>query len=202
MPLMPLMARRLVPLAVLVTGLVAVLTGCSGLPESGDKGYPTGKGLVTELAADERDAPVEMEAQDLEGQPVDLAGYRGKPLVVVVWWSGCVECRVEQDQVNQAVTELEGTAEFIGLDIREPSVANGLAYQREQKVPYASIDAIDGKALQSFSGTLTPYTVPAFVVLDADGRIAANIIGQLPSKLTLVEVVEEVASGATGDADG
>ena len=66
-------------------------------------------------------------------------------------------------------------------------------------MPYPSIDGNDGQALKNFTGALTPYTVPAFVVLDAEGRIAASIIGQLPSRLTLVEIVEEVTSGATGD---
>jgi hypothetical protein len=40
------------------------------------------------------------------------------------------------------------------------------------------------------------------LVLDADGRIAASIIGELPSRLTLVDVVEEVESGGAGEGEG
>jgi peroxiredoxin len=181
--------------------VVALVTGCSGLPESGDKGYPSGKGIVSQLAVDSRESPVQLEAQDLEGNPIDIADYRGKPLVVVVWFSTCVECRVEQGDVNEAAAELEGTAEFVGLSIRD-NVAAAQAYERKLEVTYPSIDANDGQALKSFTGTLTPYTVPAFVIIDAEGRIAASIVGQLPSKLTLVEVVEEVASETAGNADG
>ena len=33
----------------------------------------------------------------------------------------------------------------------------------------------------AFPGTLTPNSIPAFVVLDAQGRVAASIVGELPS---------------------
>ena len=49
-------------------------------------------------------------------------------------------------------------------------------------MPYPSFYSPDGKALVPFSGTLTAYTVPSTVVLDAEGRIAASILGRLPSR--------------------
>jgi thiol-disulfide isomerase/thioredoxin len=195
------MRRRLFPLA--ATALVlAVLTGCTGLPESGDKGYLTGDGDVSQLAVDDRESPVALRADDIDGNEISLGDYRGQPVVIAVWGSWCVECREEQSEVNQAAEELDGTAEFVGLNVREPSLDNARAYVREADVPYRSIDGNDGQALQAFEGALSPYTVPAFVVLDAEGRIAASIIGTLPSRLTLVELVEEVAAGTTGSADG
>jgi hypothetical protein len=38
-------------------------------------------------------------------------------------------------------------------------------------------------------------------VLDGEGRVAASIIGKLPSTTTLVEVVKDVGAG-TGSTDG
>lgn len=189
--------RRLVLLVL----LVAVLTGCSGLAESGDKGYPTGTGEVSQLTVDDRGSPIALQADDLSGNQVSLEDYRGKPLVVVVWGAWCVECRTEQSEVNRAAEDLSSTAEFVGLNVRD-NLGAATQYEREKGVPYPSIDGNDGQALKSFTGALTPYTVPAFVVLDAEGRIAASIIGKLPSRLTLVDVVEEVASEAAGTADG
>ncbi len=196
--------RRFVPLVLLVavvTVPVTVLTSCSGLAESGDKGYPTGTGEVSQLAVDDRGSPIALRADDLDGNQVSLEDYRGQPLVVVVWGAWCVECRAEQSEVNGAADDLRGTAEFVGLNVRD-NLGAATQYQREKGVPYPSIDGNDGQALKSFTGALTPYTVPAFVVLDAEGRIAASIIGKLPSRLTLVDVVEEVATGASGTADG
>ena len=51
----------------------------------------------------------------------------------------------------------------------------------------------------AFTGTLTPQTIPSFVVLDDEGRVAAKITGELPSQTTLVEVTEDVVAES---ADG
>ena len=55
-----------------------------------------------------------------------------------------------------------------------------------------------GEALLAFSGTLTPRTIPSTVVLDRRGRIAATVIGPIPSKGTFTDLVREVA-GEPGD---
>ena len=34
--------------------------------------------------------------------------------------------------------------------------------------------------------------IPSTVIIDAEGRVAASILGQLPSVTTLVELVEDV----------
>jgi hypothetical protein len=59
-------------------------------------------------------------------------------------------------------------------------------------VPYPSFYSPDGKAMLAFPGTLSPNTIPAFAVLDAQGRVAASIIGKLPSKQTLVDLVGDL----------
>ena len=69
-------------------------------------------------------------------------------------------------------------------------------------MPYPSYYSPDGRALLAFPGTLTPNSIPSFVVLDGEGRVAASIIGRLPSTTTLVEVVEDVAKGTTRSTDG
>jgi AhpC/TSA family protein len=86
------MLRRLVAL----TLAAAVLAGCSGLPDSGDKGYTTEQGIVRQLAVDDRKSPIALRADDLDGNEISLEDYRGKPLVIVVWGAWCVECRAEQ----------------------------------------------------------------------------------------------------------
>ncbi len=171
-----------------------LVAGCTGLPDSGEKGYVTGDGLVRQVAASERVEPIELSGRDLAGG--DLALDRGTPQVLVVWGSWCVECRQEQDEVNAAARELAGTADFLGLNVRENSVENARSYEREFNVPYPSIDAADGKALLAFNGVLSFSTVPAFVILDGQGRVAASILGRLPSTTTLVQIVEEVAAEA------
>lgn len=180
-----------------------MLTGCSSLNGTGDKGFVTGDGSLTEVAPTDRGKPVELAGPDLEGNDLDLADLRGRPVVVVVWGSWCTPCRAEAPEVVAAANELEGRAAFAGIDIRDPSTEQAASFVRGFDVPYPSFYSPDGKALLAFPGTLTPNSIPSFVVLDAQGRVAASIIGQLPSKITLVEVVEDVArESADGSADG
>jgi hypothetical protein len=47
-------------------------------------------------------------------------------------------------------------------------------------ITYPSImDANDGAVKLAFSGSVPPNAVPTTIVLDAEGRIAARIVGQL-----------------------
>jgi thiol-disulfide isomerase/thioredoxin len=182
----------------LLLACVLALAGCSSLPGAGDKGFVSGEGQVTRLALAEREQPVELEGEDLDGQQLSLAELRGKPVVVVVWGSWCAPCRAEAPDVVAAAEELGDEAAFVGLNIRDGSAAQGQAFVRTYDIPYPSLYSPDGKAMLAFEGTLTPNSIPSFVVLDAEGRIAASIIGELPSTTTLVELTRDVIDGTAG----
>lgn len=186
-----------------VLALVAVLAtaGCSSLQGSGAKGYVSGDGTIQTLDAADRDQPVDLTGKDLDGRPLDLADLRGKPTVVVVWGSWCVECREEAGRVAAAADRLEGTASFVGIDLRD-NVAAAKAYVTRFKVTYPSFFSPGGQEMLAFDSALNPNTIPAFVVLDAEGRVSAIIRGQLPSTQTLVDLVGDIADGKDLAADG
>ncbi len=175
-----------------------LLTACTSVEGTGEKGYVSGDGVVNQVAAAERGDAVTLTGEDLEGEPFDLADLRGDPVVVVVWGSWCTECRAEAELVTETAEELDDVAGFVGIDVRDPSVDDALAYERTFAVPFPSLYAPSGEELLAFSGTLSPNSVPAFVVLDAEGRVASSIIGRLPSQHTLVELVEDAAQESDG----
>ena len=185
--------------ALLTTGL---LTGCSSLEGTGDKGFVSGDGTVSVVKATDRGSPVELVGEDLDGEPLDLADLRGRPTVVTVWGSWCGPCVAEAPDVVAAAEELDGTAHVVGINLRDASTAEALAYERKYDVPFPSFYSPDGQAMLAFPGTLGPRTIPAFVVLDDEGRIAASIIGKLPSTRTLVDLVDDVSEGRSGTTDG
>jgi hypothetical protein len=91
----------------------------------------------------------------------------------------------------------------VGINIRDASAANAQAHVREFNVPYPSFYSSGGVELLAFDRTIGPNTVPAFVILDAEGRIAGSIIGELPSKTTLLNMVDTVKTEeADESADG
>ncbi len=177
--------RSIVALACLLA-----LAGCSGLSGTGEKGYVTGSGVPMEIKPADREDPVELTGVDLDGDEVDLADLRGKPLVVNVWWSACPPCRVEQPDLNEAVAELGDSTGFLGLNIRDTSAEQAKAYVRRFEVPYPSLYSPDGQALLPFA--IPPQSIPSTIVLDAEGRIAAIVIGRVPTTQTLISLVEKV----------
>ncbi|MGB0101544.1 MAG: TlpA disulfide reductase family protein [Nocardioides sp.] len=179
-----------------------LLTGCSSLEGTGDKGFVSGNGAVRAIDEADRGEPVELTGEDLDGQPLDLADLRGKPAVVVVWGSWCGPCQAEAPEVVSAAETLDDRAEFVGINIRDASTTPAQAFERTYDIPYSSFFSPDGRALLQFPNTLGPKTIPAFVVLDDEGRIAASILGALPSEQTLVDLVDDVATGSTGTTGG
>lgn len=179
-----------------------MLAGCSSTSGTDGKGYITGDGVVTQVGITERGDPVEVTGEDLDGRTVSLADLRGKVAVVNVWGSWCPPCRAEQDDLVQAAKATSQVAGFLGVNVREASVDNARAYVRAFDVPYPSLYDPSSRALLEFAGTLPPRAIPSTVVLDRDGRVAASIVGPLPSRQTLVDLVEEIGAEQSGAADG
>jgi thiol-disulfide isomerase/thioredoxin len=169
-----------------------LLVGCSSLQGTGDKGYIAGEGVVTEIPGAKRGAPVELRGESLSGEPLDLADHRGQVVVVNTWWSGCAPCRTEMPMLVEADEQLE--AEFVGINIRDASPEQGRAFERNLDVDYPSLYEPGGEALLAFSGKVSLNSIPTTAVLDREGRVAAVISGPIPSKLTLIEVVEDVVA--------
>ena len=182
--------------------LLLALAACPSLQGTGDKGFVTGDGSIRTVDTADRKDPVELSGIDLDGKPLDIADFRGKPVVVVVWGSWCTPCRAEAPDVVAAADELGDSAQFVGINLRNPSTAEAKAYVRSFGIDYPSFFSPDGKAMLQFPGTLGPRSIPAFVVLDDQGRVAASIIGKLPSQQTLVDLVEDTSGGSEQSADG
>ncbi|MDT9594813.1 TlpA disulfide reductase family protein [Nocardioides zeae] len=169
-----------------------VVAGCNDVQGSGDQGYVTDNGQVSAVDPGDRGEPVTLEGEDLEGEDLSLEDFRGAPVVVNVWGSWCPPCRAEAPDLVDAANELEGRAAFVGINSRDNSPAQAIAFEETYEVPYPSFYSRDGRALLAFDGALGPRTIPATLVLDAEGRVAASIVGRVPSALTVVELVEDV----------
>ena len=179
--------------------LAGALTGCSDVSGTGDLEYVPGDGKVIEVPVDEREDPVEVSGDTVQGEPLDLADLRGQVVVVNMWWSGCGPCRTEMPMLVDAEAELPAVdTEFVGINIRDLSPDNAASFERERGVDYPSIYDPESSTITGF-GSYEPYSAPATLVLDRDGRVAALINGPIPSKTTLTSLVEDlVAEPADG----
>ncbi len=186
-------ARRACTALVVVLLLGATLAGCGSGATTGDKGYVDGKGVITELAPAKRQQMKDLSGVTLQGKKLSLSDLgAGKPVVVNVWASWCAPCRAEEGKLSAAAKQLGSKAAFLGINVRDPgSKGRSLAYERRFAVPYPSLYDPSGRSLLGFPGGLTPYSIPSTLVIDSKGRVAASVLGEMPSTQTLVDLVKD-----------
>lgn len=159
-----------------------------------------GEGNVTEVAPADREQPVEVSGTTVDGGDLDLADLRGQVVVVNVWWSNCGPCRKEMPMLVEAAAELPADdTEFVGINIRDLAPETAAAFERERGVDYPSIYDPGSETLDEF-GRYRPSSMPSTAILDRDGRVAALISGAVPSKSTLVTLVEDLLAETEGGA--
>ena len=181
-------------LALLAVLSTLALSGCGGPSfTSGQQGFVSGDGTVSVLHADERKAPDgEVAGRTVDGERVSLSGLQGRVVVMPVWGSWCGPCRAEAPMLADASRDLQKHGvSFLGIDSRDDNTAKARAFVDRFDIPYPSLYDPDGTTLLAFHGTLPPMTIPSFVVIDAEGRIAARVLGKVDQS-TLYGVVSDV----------
>ena len=186
--------RRLATL-VCVAALALIAGGCSTLQGAGQKGFVTGDGAITQIAPHDRGQVVSLDGTDLAGKPVSLDSLRGRPTVVNVWGAWCGPCQQEAPLLVDAAKTLGDRAHFLGIDSRDAGTAAGRTFEARHHITWPSLFSPGGEAVLAFNGLVSPRGVPTTVVLDAQGRPAAVFSGEVPSALTLVQMVQQVANG-------
>jgi thiol-disulfide isomerase/thioredoxin len=192
---MPRPLRLLLPVAALLAGAVA---GCGSDATTGDKGYVVGNGSVSLVPVGSRKVPDDVSGATLQGKQVSLQDFAGKPVVVNVWGSWCGPCRAESGKLSAAAKNLGPRVAFLGINVRDPgSTAKPLAFERRLGVTYPSIYDPAGRTLLAFRGSVPLSSIPSTVVIDSKGRVAASILGPVPTARTLEDLVADVEKGAT-----
>lgn len=204
--------RKIGAAAALVLSAALVLTGCSSgggsdlakqWQENSDKGYVSGDGTSASFAPSERTDPVEFSGEVENGDTFSSEDIRGQVTVVNFWYAGCPPCRAEAPDLVAAYDEFapKGVA-FIGVNTRDQS-AQAQQFAEEFGVEYPSImDMPGGRSVQrAFAGQVPLNAVPTTLVLDAEGRVAHRVLGQLAGESQLRTLIEETLA-ETGDGAG
>jgi cytochrome c biogenesis protein CcmG/thiol:disulfide interchange protein DsbE len=126
-----------------------------------------------------RAAP-EFRLVSLDGQTVDLATLRGRPVVLNFWASWCIPCR-DEAPLLRAAHERYATRNvaFLGI-VYQDGAASAQAFVDRYGIPYPSLLDPDGRAALDYG----VYGIPETYFIAADGTIRAKQIGPLdPSSL-------------------
>lgn len=192
------MKRSLVAPSRLVVSLLAILlalglASCSnpqGLTNESDSiGFQAGDGSSTIIPTEQREPAPILAGETLDGDHLSTADFPGQMLLINVWGSWCAPCRAEAPALVE-VAEQMPEVQFIGVNTRDLNPAPANAFVRAFDLPYPSIYDPDGSQLLDF-GQLPPQAIPSTLIIDAEGRVAARILGEA-SAATFAGVIEEV----------
>lgn len=200
--------RRITAAAAAVVVAALALAGCSSSNDSLSKqygsgttqNYISGTGAVTEVAADDRGDPVSFDVEAIDGTKLSSDALKGDVVVLNFWYAGCPPCRAEAGYLNEVASEYQGDdVRFIGVNVRDEQ-GTAEAFERTFDVEYPTVlDAKDGTMQLALSGQIAPNAVPATIVLDTQGRVAARVLGAVdgPSILKTL-VADELDAGSSG----
>ncbi len=176
---------RIGVVAVLALLGLALVAGCARSPAP----VASAQGIRMYAAADRKPAPP-LRGELLDGTGTfDLADHVGDVVVVNFWAQWCAPCVVEADDLEQTYQATkDDKVRFLGVNTRD---------QRDNarrfvvgRATYPSVFDPKGKVALGFA--VPPTTMPATVIIDRQGRIAAIALGAV-IRADLEPVVTQLA---------
>ena len=118
---------------------------------------------------------------DLEGNPVSLSDFRGKPVVVNFWASWCGPCQMEMPDFNEKYLALEGEVAFLMVNMTDGSretVETASAFIAGTEYAFPVFYDTDLDAAMAYS----VYSLPTTFFIDAQGHAIAQATGAIDAE--------------------
>jgi len=158
-------------------GALGSLGGVGGIaPARADGGPPSFDGAARSftLVRPPREAPFRT-IRDRDGEPVDMARYRGKVLLVNFWATWCAPCVIEMPTLDRLQADMGGedfAVLTISVDKRGMEVV-GPFFEKEGYKHLPLLFDSSWDTLRAFGGQALPVTY----LIDREGRIAGYLEG-------------------------
>jgi len=195
---------RLLLSALTVAAVMLAVAGCAAnenlstqYREGDNKGFISGDFRVVEIPDAERGDPVVFEGVSERGETISSDDYRDRVYVVNFWYAACGPCIAEAPLLEQVWQENQAAGVgFLGINIYDqPGTA--VSFAEDNGITYPSvIDVNEGSVKLAFAAATPIQATPTTLVMDRDGRVAARIIGQLPTASILSTLVRDALEEA------
>lgn len=192
--------RRLGIVAAALAACALLAAGCStgsdavNQQNGGQNRYVAGDGKSQQFDPGDRDKAPSVSGTLLgSGRTLSLASLRGHVVVINYWASWCNPCAAEAPDLEQVYQATKGQGvKFVGVNIRDQRDA-AKAFVQGRGMTYPTWFDPAGKVALAFR-VVPPNTIPATIIVDAKGRIAAVQRGAILAD-KLRPMVEKVARG-------
>ncbi|SEG65554.1 Thiol-disulfide isomerase or thioredoxin [Actinacidiphila yanglinensis] len=194
------LGRHLLRRAVAPAGAVALaltLAACSSSSSSGtgNSNFVGGNGDITVVKSADRKPAPQLSGETVAGGTTSLAAYKGKVVVVNIWGSWCAPCRAEAPNLAKVAAADAGKGvQFLGINTRDLERSNAARFDKRFGITYPSLYDPYGKLILKFpKGSLNPQSLPATLVIDRQGKVAARALAALTED-QLHKLVDPIAA--------
>jgi len=163
-----------------------VLDQVSELPQLTSDGAP--KADKSDGPVDVGDKAIDFTLDDLDGNPVTLTDFIGRPVIINFWATWCAPCRIEMPELQRAIEKYrDQQLVILALDQDEPAeVARAFFYDEMglSFTPLSDHDSIVSSQYGSFG------ILPSTFFVDPEGTVSAIhrgplTLGQIENYLAL-----------------
>ncbi len=117
--------------------------------------------------------PVTIRLKDLNGNPVDLADFRGEIVFLNFWTTWCPTCRVEMPSMEKLHQKMRNKAfAMVAVNIQEPA-SRVKQFFKQYQLTFTTLMDASGQVAAGFGIRAIPTTL----ILDKTGRIIGSIQG-------------------------
>ena len=112
--------------------------------------------------------PELVEIEDLDGNPVRLAQYEGRPVLIEFWARWCENCEALLPQMRDVYSRYKDQIEFLAVSVAVAQTPRSIKrHLVEHPVDFPTLWDVGGRAVRAFLAPATSYVV----ALDEDGQV-------------------------------